>query len=120
MPVEGRWVLYHKYQVVLEVFSNWTVCFFLCVCDMLFMRLSEGVFSMSMLRNRFGKRLRQVRRQQDITQEQLAEAVGISPTFLSNLERGINGPSFEILEKIAQVLHVPVRELFDFPEEGKS
>jgi len=74
---------------------------------------------MSILRNRFGKRLRQIRRQKDITQEQLAEAVGISPTFLSNLERGINGPSFEILEKLSQVLHVPVRDLFDFPEDEK-
>lgn len=71
---------------------------------------------MSTLRYRFGKRLRFIRRQKDLTQEQLAEAVGISVEFLSNLERGINGPSFETLEKLAGVLAVPVQELFAFPE----
>lgn len=71
---------------------------------------------MSTLRYRFGKRLRFIRRQKDLTQEQLAEAVGISVEFLSNLERGINAPSFETLEKLAAVLAVPVQELFAFPE----
>jgi transcriptional regulator with XRE-family HTH domain len=72
---------------------------------------------MSVLRNNFGKRLRQIRRQKDITQEQLAEAIGVSPTFMSNLERGINGPSFDILQKLTEVLGVPAKEFFDFPEE---
>ena len=71
---------------------------------------------MSTLRYRFGKRLRFIRRQKDLTQEQLAEAVGISVEFLSNLERGINAPSFETLEKLAAVLAVSVQELFAFPE----
>lgn len=71
---------------------------------------------MSTLRYRFGKRLRFIRRQKDLTQEQLAEAVGISVEFLSNLERGINAPSFETLEKLAVVLAVSVQELFAFPE----
>ena len=71
---------------------------------------------MSTLRYRFGKRLRFIRRQKDLTQEQLAEAVGISVEFLSNLERGINAPSFETLEKLAAVLAVPVQDLFAFPE----
>jgi transcriptional regulator with XRE-family HTH domain len=83
---------------------------------MLYSRLSKRVFSMSVLRTNFGKRLRQIRRQKDLTQEQLAEAVGVSPTFLSNLERGINGPSFDILQKLAEVLGVRVQEFFDFPE----
>ena len=71
---------------------------------------------MSTLRNRFGKRLRYIRRHKDLTQEQLAEAVGISIEFLSNLERGVNAPSFETLEKLATVLEVPVQTFFEFPE----
>jgi transcriptional regulator with XRE-family HTH domain len=71
---------------------------------------------MSTLRTRFGRRLRYIRRQKDLTQEQLAEAVGISVEFLSNMERGINAPSFETLEKLSGVLQVPVEELFHFPE----
>ncbi len=71
---------------------------------------------MSTLRNRFGKRLRYIRRHKDLTQEQLAEAVGISIEFLSNLERGVNAPSFETLEKLATVLEVQVQAFFEFPE----
>jgi len=71
---------------------------------------------MSTLRIRFGRRLRQLRRQKDLTQEQLAEAVGISVEFLSNIERGINAPSFETLEKLATVLQFPFEEFFRFSD----
>src|SRR5262245_50962665 len=73
-------------------------------------------YSMTMLRSRFGKRLRYLRRLRDLTQEQLAEAVGISVEFLSNMERGVNAPSFETLERLGEVLQVPIHELFLFPE----
>lgn len=69
---------------------------------------------MSTLRVKFGRRLRQLRRQKDLTQEQLAEAIGVSVEFLSNMERGINGPSFETLDRLAATLNVSVKTLFDF------
>lgn len=42
---------------------------------------------MSELRVQFGRRLRQLRRQKDLTQEQFAEAAGISVDMLSNAMR---------------------------------
>jgi transcriptional regulator with XRE-family HTH domain len=66
------------------------------------------------LRILFGLRLRQLRRQNNITQERLAESIGVSVDLISNIERGINAPSFETLEKLAEILDVPVKELFDF------
>jgi transcriptional regulator with XRE-family HTH domain len=63
---------------------------------------------MSELRVQFGRRLRQLRRQKDLTQEQLADAAGISVDMLSNIERGVNAPSFETLAKLARVLGVTV------------
>jgi len=74
---------------------------------------------MADLRERFGARLRQLRREADLTQEQLASAAGVSVDFLSLVERGINAPSFENLEKLARALGVTVRELFDFHEQGR-
>jgi transcriptional regulator with XRE-family HTH domain len=68
---------------------------------------------MSELRTKFGRRLRQLRREKDLTQEQLAEAAGISVDFLSNMERGINAPSFETLEKLVEILQVPVKSFFE-------
>jgi len=69
---------------------------------------------MADLRKKFGKRLQTLRRQAGLTQEQLAEATQISVDFLSLVERGINAPSFENLEKLAKALGIPVRELFNF------
>ena len=69
---------------------------------------------MSTLRALFGQRLRQLRREKNITQERLAETIGVSVDLISNIERGVNAPSFETLEKLAETLDVPVKELFDF------
>lgn len=75
---------------------------------------------MDALRKEFGKRLRTLRRQAGLTQEQLAEAAEVSVDFLSLVERGVNAPSFDNLEKLARALGVSVRELFDFREDGSK
>jgi transcriptional regulator with XRE-family HTH domain len=66
------------------------------------------------LRIQFGRHLRRLRLARDLTQEQLAEAAGISVDFLSLVERGINAPSFETLEQFARALKIRVVDLFDF------
>jgi transcriptional regulator with XRE-family HTH domain len=72
---------------------------------------------MPSLRISFGRKLRQMRRHSDLTQERLAEILGVSVEFVSNMERGVNAPSFETIEKIAQAFDLPVARLFDFEEE---
>jgi transcriptional regulator with XRE-family HTH domain len=67
---------------------------------------------MSTVRIRFGKQLRQIRRVKDITQEKLAEEIGVSAEFISNMERGKAAPSFETLEKLANVLETDIQEFF--------
>jgi transcriptional regulator with XRE-family HTH domain len=69
---------------------------------------------MASLRIQFGRQLRKLRRSRDLTQEQFSEAVGISVDFLSLMERGINAPSFETLERIAAILKVRAYDLFYF------
>jgi transcriptional regulator with XRE-family HTH domain len=69
---------------------------------------------MPSLRRDFGNRLKAIRLDRELTQEQFAELVGISVDFLSLIERGINAPSFEVLERMAGRLDLQVRELFDF------
>jgi len=69
------------------------------------------------LKAKFGKRLRQIRRQMDLTQEQLAEKVGLSVEFISNIERGINSPSFKTLENLERALGISVSEMFNFDKE---
>ena len=61
--------------------------------------------------------MKELRVERNLTQEQLASIADISVDFLSLIERGINAPSFETIEKIARALEVDVKDLFDF---GKS
>ena len=69
---------------------------------------------MASLRRQFGNRIKSIRKERGLTQEAFAELVGISVDFLSLIERGINAPSFEVLEKLSAGLKMPVRDLFDF------
>ena len=69
---------------------------------------------MATLRQKFGANLRSIRSERQLTQEEFAELIGISVDFLSLIERGINAPSFEVLEGMAKALQLPVRDLFDF------
>ena len=71
---------------------------------------------MSDLRKKFGRRLRQLRREREMTQEYLAETAGVSVDMLSNMERGINAPSFETLERLTRALGISIHELFILPE----
>lgn len=60
-----------------------------------------------------GKRIKDLRKQRDITQEQLAEQIGIEKRNLSNIENGHTFPS-KFLHKIAQAFNLTLPELFDF------
>ncbi|MEW5938205.1 MAG: helix-turn-helix transcriptional regulator [Chloroflexota bacterium] len=68
------------------------------------------------LKERFGIQLRHLRRKRDYTQEELAESIGVSVEFISNMERGINAPSFATLEKLSEKLRIGIKDLFDFEE----
>ncbi len=69
---------------------------------------------MGQLKTKFGKRVQALRLKAGVTQEQLADAAGLTVESISNIERGIYGPKFDNLEKIAKVLDVSVKELFEF------
>lgn len=56
--------------------------------------------------------LREIRRSNKITQEQLAEKVGVTKYHINRIERGKNIPSVAISVKIAVVLNVKVEDIF--------
>lgn len=53
-----------------------------------------------------GKRVRFIRRCQDITQEQLAEKMGVSTSFVGHIERGTRVLSVETLYKLCTALGI--------------
>lgn len=63
-----------------------------------------------------GRRLRALRRLKRLTQQDLAEEIGVSVSMLSNIERGNKYPRVDLIKKIAKVLDVPLEDLFVLPE----
>jgi len=59
-----------------------------------------------------GKRIQEIRKQRNMTQENLAELVGIETVSLSNIERGKYYPAAENLNKILEILNIKPEELF--------
>ena len=71
----------------------------------------------------FGGLLRQLRTEARLTQEELAEAAGLSPRSVSDLERGINRTARkDTAELLAGALGLagPVRELFVAAARGRG
>ena len=64
-----------------------------------------------------GKRIKEIRKTRELTQEKLAELVDLETSSLSAIESGRAFPSMVTLEKLSHVLQVPLKVFFDFSEE---
>ncbi len=63
---------------------------------------------------KLGQNLKKYRLKKGLTQEFLAEKVGIHPTYVGKLESGKNNPSIKMLYKITRTLEIKLPKLFDF------
>ena len=54
-----------------------------------------------------GSAIKKIRSEKFISQKKLAESTGISPTSLSQIEKGLKRPSAKNLVKICKALEVP-------------
>jgi len=61
-----------------------------------------------------GLRIKELREKRGFTQLKLAEILNMEASNLSKIERGIQIPKEESLEKISCALDVEVKDLFDF------
>jgi transcriptional regulator with XRE-family HTH domain len=52
----------------------------------------------------FGERVRALRHEKGMTQEELAEAAGLHPTYISNLERGYRVATIVTLVRVCTAL----------------
>ena len=58
-------------------------------------------------------RLRRIRRQADLTQEDVAERVGVTRQTIISIERGRYNPSIGLALSLARAFSVPVEEMFE-------
>ena len=61
-----------------------------------------------------GARIREVRKSRQLSQEKLAEKVGVEPKQISRIEGGKSSPSMDTLEAIARELQVEMKDLLDY------
>jgi transcriptional regulator with XRE-family HTH domain len=76
--------------------------------------LEHGGYRMKTATEMLGARIREQRKRKKITQEQLAEMLGIDQKHMSRIELGKSYPSLDRLIKIAETLEVPLPSLFEF------
>lgn len=69
---------------------------------------------MDCIKTKLGARIQELRKSKKLTQEKLAEIVGLDIPNISNIERGKKFVSSTTLEKIIKALDVTPNELFDF------
>lgn len=69
---------------------------------------------MASIHEKFGKQLGKLRRQKEMTQEELALKAGVDLTTISNIEVGNRNPSLKTIYSISRGLRVSLKELFDF------
>lgn len=68
----------------------------------------------------FGKRLKQLRLQANMSQEELAEQVGVATKTVSYWENAHNPVTLSKIPLIAEALNVPVYKLFVFLETDEQ
>lgn len=89
--------------------------------NLLLQKTNTRIIEISMItakdiQKNLGKQIQRIRRKRKLSQEKLAEKIGIATNSLSNIETGNSFMTVYTLEKIINTLEVSPKELFDFPE----
>ena len=67
---------------------------------------------MPSISTRLGRRIYELRRASDYSQEELAERAGISVSYLSMIERAERTPHIKTLQMLASALDISIAEIF--------
>jgi len=61
-----------------------------------------------------GARIKEIRKRQRLSQETLGERAGISAQYISNIERGRENPTLDLLFRLADALKVSLGGMCDY------
>lgn len=61
----------------------------------------------------FAKKIKELRKENNLTQEQLGKLLNMTKTGISYWESGKSEPSFETIEELAEIFNVSISELID-------
>ena len=66
----------------------------------------------------FGEKLKKLRTSQKLTQQQLADRIGVAKSVVSYYESGDRYPSYDVLVKIARIFHTTTDYLLGVSKES--
>lgn len=69
-----------------------------------------------MIKEKVGKRIKELRLQQGMSQEEFAFKCDLDRTYITSLERGKRNVSLENLEKITKAFNMTLSQFFDFEQ----
>lgn len=69
------------------------------------------------IKYKLGRNIKAERIRKDITQEEFAEMIDMSLSYVSKLEQGLTSPTAIALFKMAKVLKIPMEKFFDGLED---
>lgn len=58
-----------------------------------------------------GKNLKRIRTEKGISQGDIVRTLGVSRSFISNIENGKTNPTLSTIAKLAKALEVPIEDL---------
>ena len=65
------------------------------------------------IKQKFGLKVKELRKVKNLSQEKLANLAEIDRTYLPTIEKGERNVSIEVVEKLAKALDVKIKDLFD-------
>ena len=68
----------------------------------------------------FGEKFRSLRKSRFLSQQKVADDLGMSQSAIAGYENGVREPNFQMLEKIAKYFGVPATSLMPTSDEGIS
>ena len=63
--------------------------------------------------NRFGEKLRTLRKRRGLSQTEMAEILGVQQSYVGKLERGERAPNVTMIRKVAELFNVSFDQLMN-------
>jgi transcriptional regulator with XRE-family HTH domain len=65
------------------------------------------------IREQFGNRLTELRKERKMTQDKLAELSGLTRVYISGIEQGKRNVSLEVIAKLVEALEIKITQFFE-------
>ena len=63
------------------------------------------------IRKQFGKRVKQLRQENELSQEALAHLAELDRTYIPSIEKGLRNVSLEVIQKLSKAFKIKISEL---------